>query len=76
MKWKVLSRVCIALAILLSQVMCGVTAYQWADMVCCITHRGCSAPASVALLSAIPFVLAIALCGALAGIFGKKARAL
>lgn len=74
MKWKVLSRACIALAVLLSQVMCGVTAYQWADMACCIAHKGCSAPASVALLSAIPFLLAIALCGVFARVFGKKAR--
>lgn len=67
-KYKYLSYVFIALAILLSDVMCAAVAYSYCNML-----RGlCSAPASVALLYAIPYAAGIAICVILARLFYKK----
>ncbi len=60
---KKLSVLLAVLCTLLSCAMCAVVAYQYRDMLCAIEHAGASAPASVALLSALwflPFVLASA----------------
>lgn len=46
--------------------MCSRVAWEYRGMICCIEHEGCSAPASVALLYAIPFIILIAIligCG-------------
>ena len=64
MKWMVkrmkkLSYLFIAIAILLSDIMCFVVAYNYRDMLCGIEHAGYSAPANVAFLSAIPFGIGI-----------------
>lgn len=59
---KKLSHVFILLAVLLSDIMCAVVAYQYRDMLCGIAHSSYSAPASVAFLSAIPFGIGIMLC--------------
>lgn len=53
-------------AILLSDVMCAVVAYSYREMLCAIAHGGASAPASIALLGAIPFAVGIAICAAAA----------
>lgn len=62
------------IAVLLSDAMCAVVAYAYRDMRCGIEHLGCSAPASVAFLYAIPFALAIALCAVLACVCLKRAK--
>ena len=64
----------IALAILLSNAMCATVAYAYRDMLCGIAHGGYSAPASVSLLYAIPFILGIALCIVLSVHFSRGRR--
>ena len=59
---KKLSYLFIAIAILLSNIMCSVVAFNYRDMLCGIEHLGYSAPASVAFLSAIPFGIGIIIC--------------
>ena len=61
-----------ALAIVLSDIMCFVVAYNYRDMLCGIEHAGYSAPASTAFLYAIPFVVGIVVCAILAIRFRKK----
>ncbi len=69
---KTLSTVFWILAVLLSDVMCAVVAYNYCDMVWGIKYAGYSAPASAAFLTAIPFVIAIVVCIILALFFKKK----
>ena len=61
-----------ALAVLLSDIMCAVVAYNYCDMLWGIQYAGYSAPAETAFLSAIPFAVGIAVCTALALFFQKK----
>ncbi len=61
-----------ALAVLLSDIMCAVLAYNYCDMNWGIRYAGYSAPAWTALLSAVPFAAGIAVCLALAIFFKKK----
>lgn len=63
-----------AFAIVLSDLMCFVVAYYYRDMLCGIQHECYSAPASVAFLYAIPFLVGIILCAVLAIWFHKKAK--
>lgn len=69
---KKLSNLFIVLAIVLSNIMCIVVAYNYRDMLCGIEHAGYSAPASTAFLYAIPFVVGIIVCAILAIRFRKK----
>ena len=69
---KKLSNLFIVLAIVLSNIMCIVVAYNYRDMLCSIEHAGYSAPASTAFLYAIPFVVGIIVCAILAIRFRKK----
>ena len=69
---KKLSYLFTALAIVLSDIMCFVVAYNYRDMLCGIEHAGYSAPASAAFLYAIPFVVGIIVCAILAIRFRKK----
>ena len=73
-KFKILSRIFLALAVLLSDIMCAVTAYSYCDMLWGIKYLLYSAPASVAFLLLIPYSAAIALCLALAWFFRRKAK--
>ncbi|MDR0840061.1 MAG: hypothetical protein LBN26_01565 [Christensenellaceae bacterium] len=63
-----------ALAILLSNIMCAVVAYSYCDMLYGIEYKGYSAPASVAFVIAIPFVIGIAVCAIIAVVFYRKAK--
>ena len=69
---KTLSTVFWILAVLLSDVMCGIVAYNYCDMVWGIRYAGYSAPAWIAFMVAIPFAVAIAVCIVLALFFKKK----
>ena len=71
---KKLSYLFIVVAILLSDIMCAVVAFNYRDMLCGMEHSGYSAPASVAFLSAIPFGIGIIICAAVAYTLHKKAR--
>ena len=60
------------LAALLSDIMCAVVAWNYCSMLWGIKYAGYSAPASTALLLAIPFVIGIAICISLALLFKKR----
>ena len=63
-----------ALAALLSDVMCAVVAYSYCDMLWGIRYACYSAPAGVAFLGAIPFIIGILLCALLSVFFRRKAH--
>ena len=69
---KKISNIFIVLAVVLSNVMCAVVGYNYATMQWGIKYAGYSAPASTAFLYAIPFVVGIIICVALAIRFRKK----
>ena len=71
-RFKVLSRICIVLAILLSNIMCVVVSYEYCTLEWCGKYGLCSAPPSAAFLYIIPFVAGIIFCIVLAWIFCKK----
>lgn len=60
------------LAIVLSDIMCAVVAYNYRDMICGIEHLGYSVPAGTAFLLVIPYVIGIVICIILAIIFQKN----
>ena len=70
---KKLSAVLWILAVLLSDIMCAVTAYNYCDLQWGGKYAGYSAPASTAYIYAIPFALGIIVSIVLATICGKKA---
>ena len=59
---KKISNIFIALAVILSDVMCAVVAYNYCTMQWGAKYAGYSAPASVAFLYAIPYGLGILVC--------------
>ena len=64
-----------AIAVLLSDIMCFVVAYNYRDMLCSIEHLGFSAPASTAFIYAVPFLIGILiLCIFLSIRFHKKSK--
>ncbi|WP_353892884.1 hypothetical protein PRVXH_002271 [Proteinivorax hydrogeniformans] len=70
---KTLSTIFWILAVLLSNVMCAVVAYNYSDMVWGIKYSGYSAPVWTAFLAGIPYAIGIVVCIALAVLFKKKA---
>ncbi len=60
------------MAVLLSDIMCAVVAWNYCDMLWGIHCAGYSAPVSTAFLSAIPFAVGIAICIASALFLTKK----
>lgn len=71
---KRLSRLFAALAVVISNVMCFVVAYNYRDMLCGIEHAGYSAPAGTAFLYAVPFAVAVTVCAVLAIRFYRKSE--
>jgi len=69
---KIMSKVFVILAVLLSDVMCAAVAYNYCDMVWGIKYAGYSAPAWTAFLSATPFAIAIIVCVIVALILKRK----
>lgn len=74
---KILPKLLVVLAVLLSDVMCIITAYNY----CSLEYSNpsfqrtiTSAPAWVAYLYAIPFIIVIAACLILALILNKKSN--
>lgn len=59
-------------AVVLSDIMCAVVAWNYCAMQWGIKYEGYSAPASTAFLMAIPFSVGIAICIFLAVFFKKK----
>ncbi len=71
---KKLSYICKILTMVLSYVMVAVVAYNYRGMQCGIEHLGFSAPAEVALLYIIPFILVITILMYLAWYFARRSR--
>ena len=69
---KILSNLFLVLAVLLSDVICAVVAYNYCNMVWGIKYAYFSAPASTAFLAAIPFIIAIVVCVVIALYFKKR----
>ena len=62
------------IAILLSDVMCAHVAYVYRGMLCGIEHLGYSAPAGIAFLIAIPYLIGIVACVIAGAILIRKWR--
>lgn len=71
-KYKCLVYGFIALAVLLSNVMCATVAYNYCNMKWGIQYAGFSAPASTAFLLIIPYAIGILICVILACFFSQK----
>lgn len=71
---KILSAVFWIPAVLLSNVMSAAAAYNYCDMLWGIKYAGCSAPASTAFLTAVPYAAGAVICVVLAVVFGRKAE--
>ena len=69
---KKISNIFIVLAVVLSDVMCAVVGYHYAAMQWGIKYAGYSAPASIAFLYAIPFMVGIIVSAVLAIRFRKR----
>lgn len=73
-KYKRLTCLFAALAILLSDVMCAVVAYDYCALQWGGRYECWSAPASVAFLYCVPYGLGIVICCVLAAVFHRKGR--
>lgn len=73
-KFKVLSRVCSAVAILLSVAMCAVVGYEYCALQWGGRYEGWSAPPSAAFVYAVPFVIGIVFCIVLSWLLNKHQK--
>ncbi|MCM1267131.1 MAG: hypothetical protein NC302_04425 [Bacteroidales bacterium] len=71
---KILSTIFGLLAILLSDIMCAVVAYNYCELLWGSQYAGYSAPTSTAFVLAIPYVIGIVACVVLAIVFKKKSN--
>ena len=71
---KTLSAVFFILAVILSDIMCAVVAYNYCNMMWGIKYAGYSAPAETAFLAAVPFAASIAVCVILALYFRRRIK--
>ena len=69
---KLLAKIFSGAAVALACAMCATVAYEYRDLLCAGTHMGASAPASLAFLLAIPYLIAIAVATTLHLHFKKK----
>ena len=72
-KFKILSRTCIVLAIILSDIMCVVVGYEYCALQWGGRYAGWSAPPSTAFVYAVPFAGGIVLCMILSRLLHKRA---
>lgn len=72
MHMKKLSIIFGTLAVLLSDIMCAVIAYNYCDLLWGGKYAGYSAPASTAFVYAIPYAIGIIVSLVLAIVFRKK----
>lgn len=71
-KYKGLTCLFAALAVLLSNVMCAAVAYSYCTLQWCGQYGGCSAPAGTAFLLCIPYGAGVIICIILAWFFAQK----
>lgn len=70
-KYRYLTCLFTALALVLSNVMCAVVAYHYCALQ---LNAACSAPASAAFLLCIPYGAGVIICAVLAWFFNRKSR--
>ena len=73
-KFKILRNIFAILALVLSHWTCIVVAFNYANMLCGIEHKGFSAPANTVFYLAIPYYTGIVICVVFALVFNKKSR--
>ena len=71
---KKISNIFIIFALILSNVMCAVVAYDFCNMQWGIKYAGYSAPEWVAFFSAVPYAIAIAVCLVIAFVLRKREK--
>ena len=71
---KIWSIICSVASYILSCAMCAVVAYNYRGILCDIEHAGFSAPADLAFLCAIPFLVLISVCVLLDVVFYVKSN--
>ncbi len=71
---KILSIIFGLLAVLLSNIMCAVVAYNYCALLWGRQYAGYSAPASTAFALAIPYVIGIVVCVILAIVLRKRQK--
>jgi len=69
---KKISNIFIVLAVILSDVMCAVVAYNYCTMQWGAKYAGYSAPVSVAFLYAIPYGVGIVVCVIVAMVLRRR----
>lgn len=62
----------IAIAIILSDIMCANVAFEYSKMLWGIKYAGYSAPANVAFLVAVPYLIGILICVVFSIVLWKK----
>ena len=62
MNKEVIRRILCVLSFILFGVMTAVVGYNYAYMECAIAHQGASAPAYIAFLAGVPYIILIAIC--------------
>ena len=70
-KFKILRNIFAILALVLSHWTCIVVAFNYANMLCGIEHKGFSAPANTVFYLAIPYYTGIVICVVFALVFNK-----
>ena len=73
-KNKLFTAIFLAIALVLSHLMCIHVAYAYCDMLWGIEYAGYSAPANVAFFLSIPYLVGIAAAATLSLIFWKKSK--
>ncbi len=73
-RFHVLQCLSLALAVMISNIMCAAVAYNYCSLQWSAVYEGSSAPPSVAFLFALPFLAGIILCMLSAWFFHKKSK--
>lgn len=73
-RFRTLTVTFIVAAIILSNIMCANVAFEYCNMLWGIKYAGYSAPANVAFLFAIPYVIGILICLVLAYVFWRRSN--
>lgn len=71
-KFRIISVSFIAIAIILSNIMCSNVAFEYSNMLWGIKYAGYSAPANIVFFLAIPYIIGILICSSLAYVFWRK----
>lgn len=71
---RILSTIFGLLAVVLSDIMCAVVAYNYCALMWGAQYAGYSAPASTAFVLAIPYVIGIVICVILAIVLRKRQK--